>query len=122
MLRNTSIDCRESGSTAVTCARNGDVLTVANVGDSRCVMARDVDEAGGVSGAGGGALTAVDLSFDHKPRRNDELARIQRMNGVVEPARGEWGKRGEGKGGERGGWTIAFVCTSNLNLSERRRA
>ena len=64
------IDCRESGSCAVTCSRHGDMLTVANVGDSRCVMAREVE-----GGAGAARMAAVDLSVDHKPRRNDEMVR-----------------------------------------------
>ena len=84
LLRNSSIDCRESGSTAVTCARHGDVLTVANVGDSRCVLARQDPD-------GAERIAAVDLSFDHKPQRADEKSRIHRMNGVVEPARGMHG-------------------------------
>ena len=41
LVKNNGINSAESGSTAVTCARDGDVLTVANVGDSRCVLARE---------------------------------------------------------------------------------
>jgi serine/threonine protein phosphatase PrpC len=36
-IKRSGIDCRESGSTTVSCLRRGDQLLVANVGDSRCV-------------------------------------------------------------------------------------
>ena len=48
------------------------VVTCANVGDSRAVLARD-----------GGA---VDLSQDHKPDRPDEQARVVAAGGTVTPS------------------------------------
>ena len=57
----------ESGSTAVTALKKGKDLYVANVGDSRCVMARE---------GGSGRLDAVAMSDDHKPDRRDERERI----------------------------------------------
>lgn len=40
-LGNANIDLNQSGSTLTTCARKGDKLFVANVGDSRIVLGRD---------------------------------------------------------------------------------
>eukprot|EP00959_Pyramimonas_sp_CCMP1952_P322650 6751906-Pyramimonas_sp.AAC.1 len=76
-LKNSTIDCRESGSTTVSCFRQGNNLVTANVGDSRAVMARQ----------DGSTFKAVDLSSDHKPNRTDEMERIVRMRGQVEPSR-----------------------------------
>mmetsp|Transcript_47223 Transcript_47223/g.90139 ORF Transcript_47223/g.90139 Transcript_47223/m.90139 type:complete len:613 (-) Transcript_47223:216-2054(-) len=81
-LKRSGIDCRESGSTTVSCLRKGDELLVANVGDSRCVMGR----------MEGGNMRAVPLSRDHKPQRKDELERIVRSHGFVEPSRAYGGR------------------------------
>ena len=51
LLRAHGADCAESGSTCVVCARRGDNLVVANVGDSRCVLGRVVE--GSIPGGGG---------------------------------------------------------------------
>jgi len=77
-LRRSGIEVTESGSTAVTALKKGNNLYVANVGDSRCVMARD---------SGNGRLEAVAMSDDHKPDRKDEKERILRNRGAVEPIR-----------------------------------
>ncbi len=81
-VRQSGIDCRESGTTAVSVMRRGDNLIAANVGDSRAVMAREGED---------GKMVAVDLSIDHKPRRRDEYERIVSMGGLVEPARSHQG-------------------------------
>lgn len=60
-----------SGSTAVVALIRGDVLTVANAGDSRAVLCRDGK--------------AIDLSVDHKPEDAPERARIERAGGKVTP-------------------------------------
>ncbi|PKI72430.1 hypothetical protein CRG98_007176 [Punica granatum] len=60
---------RTVGSTAVVAVIGGDVVVVANCGDSRAVMCR------------GG--TAIALSEDHKPNRPDELKRIEAAGGRV---------------------------------------
>ena len=87
-----AVDHRESGCTAVVVAREGDTLVVANVGDSRAVLARRtrVPESPKVPGSKPppAKFIAVDLSVDHKPDRPDEAARVERCGGVVEPARG----------------------------------
>lgn len=58
-----------AGTTAVVAVINGDKLTVANAGDSRCVLAR------------GG--TAVDMSIDHKPEMEEERKRIYDAGAVI---------------------------------------
>ena len=87
-----AVDHRESGCTAVVVTREGDNLVVANVGDSRAVLARRtrVPEGPKVPGSKPppAKFHAVDLSVDHKPDRPDETARVERCGGVVEPARG----------------------------------
>merc|ERR1719311_1584521 len=55
-------------------------LLVVNIGDSRAVMCR---------GTADGALTAVRLSDDHKPERQDERRRIESKGGVVD-MQGVW--------------------------------
>lgn len=77
-LKRSGIEANESGTTAVTALRRGDNLYVANVGDSRCVLAREA----------GGKLQSVEMSDDHKPDRKDEKERILRNRGAVEPIRG----------------------------------
>ncbi|KAG8430744.1 hypothetical protein GDO86_020059 [Hymenochirus boettgeri] len=59
----------DSGTTAVVALIRGKQLIVANAGDSRCV----VSEAG----------KAVDMSYDHKPEDELELARIKNAGGKV---------------------------------------
>lgn len=59
----------DSGTTAVVALIRGKQLIVANAGDSRCV----VSEAG----------KAVDMSYDHKPEDEVELARIKNAGGKV---------------------------------------
>jgi len=77
-LRKSGVEAHESGSTAVTVLKKGKELYVANVGDSRCIVAKEITA---------GRLQAIPLSDDHKPDRNDEKARIQRHGGKVEPIR-----------------------------------
>ncbi|EDQ85896.1 uncharacterized protein MONBRDRAFT_34068 [Monosiga brevicollis MX1] len=87
-LRKSTIDARESGTTAVVCARtpDGRQLIVANVGDSRCVLGRCL---------GGSRYQPIPLSRDHKPSDPGERQRIQRAGGYVEPTRVRgWGFQG----------------------------
>lgn len=60
---------RDDGSTASTAVLLGNLLYVANVGDSRAVMSK--------------AGKAVPLSDDHKPNRIDERKRIEDAGGVI---------------------------------------
>ncbi|KAF9614891.1 hypothetical protein IFM89_020988 [Coptis chinensis] len=63
------LSCEIVGSTAVVALLTLDKIIVANCGDSRAVLSR------------GGR--AIPLSFDHKPDRPDELARIEAAGGRV---------------------------------------
>ncbi|XWS61065.1 hypothetical protein CRYUN_Cryun07bG0093700 [Craigia yunnanensis] len=64
-----SMEVALGGSTAVVALLMPEHIVVANCGDSRAVLSR------------GGK--AVPLSFDHKPDRSDELARIEAAGGRV---------------------------------------
>lgn len=60
---------KASGCTAVVALMSGRDLYVANAGDSRCVVCRDGK--------------VVEMSFDHKPEDDIELARIRKAGGRV---------------------------------------
>lgn len=64
-----SMEVALSGSTAVVALLTSKHIIVANCGDSRAVLCR--------------AGRAIPLSFDHKPDRPDELARIEASGGRV---------------------------------------
>ncbi|KAJ7533473.1 hypothetical protein O6H91_13G050700 [Diphasiastrum complanatum] len=66
-LHRSSIDDSMSGTTGITVLVRGRTLYVANVGDSRAVVAERV----------GTDLIAVDLSSDQTPYRADECARVK---------------------------------------------
>nr|GMD70575.1 probable protein phosphatase 2C 35 [Ipomoea batatas] len=66
-LHSSNIDDSMSGTTAITALVIGDMLYVANVGDSRGVLA--VKE--------GNAVIAKDLSSDQTPFRTDECERVK---------------------------------------------
>lgn len=60
---------KDIGSTALTCIMDDNILTIANVGDSRAVLVRG-DE-------------IIQLTTDHKPNVKSEVERIQRCGGVI---------------------------------------
>ncbi|MCE3216571.1 hypothetical protein HAX54_006923 [Datura stramonium] len=64
------------GSCCVTALVQNGELIVSNAGDCRAVMSR-----GGMSEA---------LTVDHRPSRQDEMERIQRLGGYVDCCRGVW--------------------------------
>ncbi|CAN4095769.1 unnamed protein product [Withania somnifera] len=64
------------GSCCVTALVQNGELIVSNAGDCRAVMSR-----GGVAEA---------LTVDHRPSRQDEMERIQRLGGYVDCCRGVW--------------------------------
>lgn len=70
----TTLDC--SGSTAVLAAVSRSLVAVANVGDSRAVLAR--------RGNMGDGLQAVALSIDHKLSIPEERLRAETAGGIVE--------------------------------------
>ena len=65
-----------AGTTAIVATIIGRKLYVANVGDSRAVMAERI----------GNKLVAVDLSVDQTPFRKDELERVKRCGSVSRAA------------------------------------
>lgn len=76
IVRNGQMMCNlpdhpiHAGATAIVAVVAGNVLTVANAGDSRAVLCR------------GGGVT-VPLSFDHKPMQVTEMTRIRHAGGFV---------------------------------------
>lgn len=74
VLADASIDTEFSGTTAVLTAVRGRTLSVANIGDSRVILGRANKK---------GAMTAVEVSIDHKPDRADEQKRIVAKGGRV---------------------------------------
>ncbi|XP_009369998.1 probable protein phosphatase 2C 34 [Pyrus x bretschneideri] len=63
-----------SGATALTIIKQGENLVVANIGDSRAVLASVSDD---------GSLAALQLTVDFKPNLPQEAERINRSNGRV---------------------------------------
>jgi serine/threonine protein phosphatase PrpC len=76
------IDTLFSGSTCVSLIYTPEKLICANVGDSRAVIGKCVN----------GEWISHNLSRDHKPCDIDELARIKKRGGRVEPLREEDGE------------------------------
>ncbi|KAJ0912827.1 putative protein-serine/threonine phosphatase [Helianthus annuus] len=68
------IDSVYSGTTALTAIRQGDHLVVANIGDSRAVLATTTEN---------GCLVPVQLTVDFKPNLPQEVERIVECNGRV---------------------------------------
>jgi len=60
---------QDSGTTACVAVISGDILCVANAGDSRCVLARNGN--------------AIDMSQDHKPEDDIEKTRIEAAGGCI---------------------------------------
>lgn len=67
-LHNSSIDDALSGTTAITVLQKGDRLIVSNVGDSRAIIAQEID----------GKLVYSPLSNDQTPYRKDERERLKK--------------------------------------------
>ncbi|XP_073053412.1 probable protein phosphatase 2C 35 [Primulina eburnea] len=98
-LHNSDIDDNMSGTTAITAIVIGDKLYVANVGDSRAVLA--VKE--------GDRVVAQDLSYDQTPFRKDECDRVKlcgarvlsvdQVEGLKDPGIQSWGDE-ETEGGD----------------------
>ncbi|CAL4970541.1 unnamed protein product [Urochloa decumbens] len=73
-LQSPNLDCSFSGTTAVCAIKQGSDLIIANLGDSRAVLATMSDS---------GHLAAVQLTVDHKPSLPGEAERIKRCGGRV---------------------------------------
>ncbi|KAK7379201.1 hypothetical protein VNO80_04656 [Phaseolus coccineus] len=68
------IDSFYSGTTALSIVRQGELIVIANVGDSRAVLATTSDD---------GSLVAVQLTVDFKPNLPQEAERIIECQGRV---------------------------------------
>ncbi|CAL0301200.1 unnamed protein product [Lupinus luteus] len=98
-LHNSEIDDSMSGTTAITVLVVGDTLYVANVGDSRAVLAVK----------NGNRIVAQDLSSDQTPFRRDECDRVKlcgasvlsvdQVEGLKDPKIQTWGDE-ESEGGD----------------------
>ena len=82
-LKNGEINVDFSGSTAVVAHLKNNVLTTAWVGDSRGVLAQEIDN----------DLQAMDLTVDHKPITPEENERILKTGGRVERLVDELGEQ-----------------------------
>ncbi|KAG9416297.1 WD repeat-containing protein 63 [Aphanomyces cochlioides] len=72
-LHTSRIDDSLSGTTAITCFMDGNIIHVANVGDSRAVIAKS-DQS---------RILASPLSVDQTPYRTDERERVKRYGARV---------------------------------------
>ncbi|CAJ1976101.1 unnamed protein product [Sphenostylis stenocarpa] len=74
LKQNRKIDSFFSGTTALSIVRQGELIVIANVGDSRAVLATASDD---------GNLVAVQLTVDFKPNLPQEAERILECQGRV---------------------------------------
>jgi len=87
-LAASAIDCTFSGSTGIVVYLSNGKIYSCNCGDSRAVLARSSPN----SASGETKLTAVALSSDQKPEREDEKKRILECKGRVEACKGARGE------------------------------
>lgn len=74
------LDCSLSGTTGTLVVHRDNTLYVAHVGDSRAVIGRKRED---------GTIQAMNLTSDHKPKREDEKRRIESMGGEVRRLEGD---------------------------------
>ncbi len=84
LMKNTEIDSTQSGTTAISLYIANDTFHVANVGDSRCIVASSSD---GNQDFGdleeGGDYEVQVLSQDQTPERKDEMQRIRLCGSLI---------------------------------------
>ncbi|XP_024192970.1 probable protein phosphatase 2C 34 [Rosa chinensis] len=74
LKHSAKIDSYRSGTTALTIIKQGELLIIAHVGDSRAVLASTSED---------GSLVPIQLTVDFKPNLPQEAERIRRSNGRV---------------------------------------
>lgn len=74
LRRNRRLDAVNSGTTALSVIKQGELLVIVNVGDSRAVLATTSDD---------GSVAAVQLTVDFKPNLPQEKERIMQCKGRV---------------------------------------
>eukprot|EP00918_Siedleckia_nematoides_P048684 GHVU01106733.1.p1 GENE.GHVU01106733.1~~GHVU01106733.1.p1 ORF type:complete len:381 (-),score=63.14 GHVU01106733.1:244-1386(-) len=77
-------DCSLSGTTATVVIQRGTQLYVAHVGDSRAVVGKKSEASGSEA-----KHSSLNLTADHRPTRDDEKMRIERMGGEVRRLEGD---------------------------------
>ena len=81
LLRNKQIDSNLSGSTCVSVIYTPEKLIIANLGDSRCVLGKKINNEWKVE----------NLTRDHKPSVPEEADRIRSYGGRIRPMKDEEG-------------------------------
>lgn len=89
-LNELEIDVNFSGTTLILVLIKGSTLYCANVGDSRALIARQVNDTSNSTTSGRHWMSIV-LSRDHKPDEKDETARILKKGGRIESYQDEHG-------------------------------
>ncbi|XWS14129.1 hypothetical protein CRYUN_Cryun36dG0096800 [Craigia yunnanensis] len=74
LMQHPGIDSFRSGTTALTIIKQGEHLVIANIGDSRAVLATTSDD---------GNLVPIQLTVDFKPNIPEEAERITQSKGRV---------------------------------------
>jgi serine/threonine protein phosphatase PrpC len=82
LLKSSQVNCTFSGSTGVIVYMDMHKIYCANVGDSRAVLGREINN----------KILSIPLSFDHKPDNPNEKQRIEKKNGRVESCKGSMGE------------------------------
>ena len=82
LANNSGLDLYFSGSTCVTILIVGNKVFCSNVGDSRAVLAREVD----------GNLIGFPLNRDHKASEPDEESRILKAGGRISAFSDQFGR------------------------------
>jgi serine/threonine protein phosphatase PrpC len=82
LLRNKQIDSNLSGSTCVSVIYTPEKLIIANLGDSRCVLGKKINDK---------EWKAENLTRDHKPSIPEEADRILSHGGRIRPMKDEDG-------------------------------
>ncbi|CAG9323291.1 unnamed protein product [Blepharisma stoltei] len=89
-LNSLEIDVNFSGTTLIVVLLKGTTLFCANVGDSRALIARQMNDTSKTTSSGKHWMSIV-LSRDHKPSEKDEHKRILNSGGRVESYQDELG-------------------------------
>ena len=81
LLRNKKIDSNLSGSTCISVIYTPEKLIIANLGDSRCILGKKINN----------EYSIEYLSKDHKPSVPEEAERIKKYGGRIRPMMDEEG-------------------------------
>jgi serine/threonine protein phosphatase PrpC len=79
LLADPSVDCSLSGCTGCVCVISGSEITVANIGDSRCILVRHARSPEGLP-----TFMPITVTIDHKPVMLSETKRILISGGRVQ--------------------------------------